>query len=62
MSSGMVDEGLQILFVGMRMSRSKEHLRWPTETKTLEVSKRDEVKAGENRHRNTGPSLKIGGK
>lgn len=45
MSSGMIDEGLQILFVGMRVSGSKEHLRWLTEIKTLEVSRRDEVKA-----------------
>lgn len=45
MISGMIDEGLQKLFVGMRVSGSKEHLRWLTEIKTLEVSKRDEVKS-----------------
>lgn len=58
-----MDEGLPILFVGMRVPGSKEHLRWLPEMKTLEVSQRDEVKKhDENRHKTTGPSLKIEGK
>lgn len=59
----MIDEGLQILFVGMRVSASKEHLRWLTEIKPSDVSKRDEVRSTTRiGTKNTGPSLKIEGK